>query len=1150
MKAGTFLIALVVFSLVLAACGGAGPEPTQSPVATTTPAPTETPVPDGTDIPTPGPTPTPETKVTPTLPKEATPTPGPLPTTSIKGNRPPVLDRVDRPPPIASLINIGTPATDGTTLVTGAPGAVPGSVQMMVATVEYGDHVLVTSSADGSFNASVISAPGATVQVRYNPYEPIGFGPEGSPEATNWPGTLIRMADAPASGSGTPFSSASSARTPEGAVLWAISGSVADRTLEAGDNVSASGTVRVYIPEGVTAPASLSEIGLTFGIDLIFDVDGKQGAAGSDFVSRLLTPTGLPIERTRGAVSARFYTAGLAFQRQGDALVASFDASVPLPSSLPPGTYRLYVTLGGIESTSLGKRSADPPGNILGFEEGTSGGATVALLTIGSPGAPRLSPALFVDSPNQGSRGTIADEDRGRYEFASRITTQPDAFIIEPRDPGDGQLIPYRLEPFFPFLSLADRTIPNAPIVPLDLPKGSLAVSVRTPSGTTEELGTSAILQTRTGQETTSAGFELNNGGGHPGDVLQLTTLSDAFAYRFAEYGGYTISLSGSASDIWGQDYPFSGTFQVWAAETLDVETASLPSTPFQVGDRLPAVANVYPGVPADIEMSLELHPIDGSPILTASANGIANRFGYFDGAGKTFEFNEAGEYILRVRASYTDNQGRLWMGTRRWGSGVAPVSPALIAHGRRGDDSQPISERRAWFNRAAIGVAPGPNHIGFPYHSGDIVWATDDDSLIMLVTVQDIPGQIANLIRERVDQSSFNREEFLERRTTGELPLLISTSNGLEATFSPADIDQWGYTYRAVERPGVRVREMVGTDSTKSPYWRFQDLYLAQRGMGVEGDRPNDIKWQFGAAVFKHPELGIGEVAIYGSLWVEIPGRGEQGVLDSRVFPPFQGAAGGPSGGPIMTLKGEEIDLFVMPTAVRPGGVLEVGDRFVFAGQVGPPLNSKVTVQVTSPSGVVHTTSGQANSIGYFSSPTRDFVVDEPGIWSVEVEVLHDGLTSAGPVEPPYPTGSVLGSTGGRYQFYVASEGAAQLDLGLPVLSFASDAPAEPVRFFPRIPEGWTNVEGVYTISMSGFILEEGTARQRGGVLEVAYDPRQLSRDFPNIDLRARHSHGAEGLSDEIFVSILLSGTNSSGQQAYAAKLLTLVGEDIYNLN
>ena len=39
-------------------------------------------------------------------------------------------------------------------------------------------------------------------------------------------------------------------------------------------------------------------------------------------------------------------------------------------------------------------------------------------------------------------------------------------------------------------------------------------------------------------------------------------------------------------------------------------------------------------------------------------------------------------------------------------------------------------------------------------------------------------------------------------------------------------------------------------------------------------------------------------------------------------------------------------------------------------------------------------------------------------------------------------------------------------------------------------------------------------------------------------------------GLSDEVFISVLLSGTDASGQPVHAAKVITLVGEDIYDLN
>ena len=317
-----------------------------------------------------------------------------------------------------------------------------------------------------------------------------------------------------------------------------------------------------------------------------------------------------------------------------------------------------------------------------------------------------------------------------------------------------------------------------------------------------------------------------------------------------------------------------------------------------------------------------------------------------------------------------------------------------------------------------------------------------------------------------------------------------------------------------------------------------------------MPGELPNDLKWQFGAAIFKRLDRGIGEVAIHASLWVEIPDSDPRG---SSVFPPFQGAAGGPSGGPIMTLKGEAIDLFILPTTVHPGAVLELGDRFVFAGQVGPPLASRVTYSVTSPSGASFGGAGQANAIGYYADPGGAFAVDEPGIWTVQVDVLHDGDTSAGPVEPPFPTGGVLGSRDGSYRFFVVDPAAPTLDAGLDHFNIAELEPEElvrdPIHFLLEVPTGWTNVEADYVIRMPGFILETGQATPANGRVGVAYDAVRLSADFPNIDLGQRRDQ-SKGLADEVMVTVYLSGRDASGAPVSAAKLLTLVGEDIYDLN
>ena len=937
-------------------------------------------------------------------------------------------------------------------------------------------------------------------------------------------------------------------------VFWAANGEVLTQNLETANSVRVLGTLSLYVPSDIEPPPTLS-LDVEFGLDIAFDAEGKQASSGSSFISRLLTPSGLPIERGIGGPGENlFYSTRVLLERKEGAMVGSISTNVPIPNDLPAGTYRLYITFfAGPHNDILGKVHEPDDRSDHQFKLSNEilrvRGAVVALIPRGLTQQPILSPMILANTVNQGGRGIISTDEQNRYQMANRIATQPEVFVVQPRSTGTGELIPYRLEPFFPYLAIGDRDFPITPLVPLDIPGGSLTIKVEGPSGTIEEFGPHPILQSITSQPATTQGHVLTLGGGNPGNILQFTTLSDDFVYYFSDYGRYKITVSGLVSDIWGQEYPFDGEFELWAAETLDLETSALPATPFQVGDELPAVVNIFPGIPAEVEMSFDLYPIDGGDLVSNSINGTANRFGYFDGGGEYFNIEDVGEYLVKVTAKYIDADGRLWIGVRRWGSAVASQSPALIAHGRRGDDTQEITERRAWFSRRSIGIPDGTgSHIFFPYHSGDIFWAVNNDAVNFSLSVQDPTELLTSILEERSHLSNLS-DPFQESVLLQELPLVISTQSGIEPTFSISEIDQWGYGYISVQRPGVRVRETIITSNIIG-YWRFQDQYLAQRGMGVAGDLQNDLKWMFGAVVFKVPNLGINEVAIYGSLWVEID---RFDSLGSRVFPPFQGAAGGPSGGPIMILNDKEIDLFIMPTAVRPGAILEVGDHFVFAGQVGPPLASTtVKVKATSPGGKIYEINGQSNPIGYFSSPADTFIVDEPGVWTVEVQALHDGLTSAGQVEPPYPTGDVLGSENGSFSIYVVPENTEVLDLGLPYLSFFSrisaDAP-KPIQLFPRIPDGWTDVEGVYTISMPGFILEQGKLTQEEGALGLKFQPLILRLDYPNIDFTSRQDEDTVGYSDEFFITILLNGTDFSGKKVFAAKIITIVGEDIYDL-
>jgi len=54
--------------------------------------------------------------------------------------------------------------------------------------------------------------------------------------------------------------------------------------------------------------------------------------------------------------------------------------------------------------------------------------------------------------------------------------------------------------------------------------------------------------------------------------------------------------------------------------------------------------------------------------------SGRANRFGYFHPSAGSIPIGQPGEYRVDVTASYVDDQGQLWMGSRTWGGVVAPL--------------------------------------------------------------------------------------------------------------------------------------------------------------------------------------------------------------------------------------------------------------------------------------------------------------------------------------------------------------------------------------------------------------------------------------------------------------------------------------------
>ena len=194
--------------------------------------------------------------------------------------------------------------------------------------------------------------------------------------------------------------------------------------------------------------------------------------------------------------------------------------------------------------------------------------------------------------------------------------------------------------------------------------------------------------------------------------------------------------------------------------------------------------------------------------------------------------------------------------------------------------------------------------------------------------------------------------------------------------------------------------------------------------------------------------------------------------------------------------------------------------------------------------SGKEYTVTGQANKVGYFYQPESDIIVDEPGVWLVEVQVLHDGLTSSGPTTEPYPTGSVLGAQGESYTIYVTEGEPTPLEALAPAEGMLkiSGPPIEPITFSGRVPDEFQNARFTYTIAMPGYILEQGEGEVEGREFALTYDPAELNKEYLNLDVTA-YDYPRPGLADQVWITVLFEADGRT-----LPLMFTLHGEEVFH--
>ena len=1188
----SFLLSAVVI-LALAACGGGNqiadtptpkakvmanaiveltptneppkPELTKPPTATemapaatptTLPTTTSTSMPTTTELapaatPTTLPTTTSTSMPTTPTPKPTVTGPGELvvPTTDTSGanwnNLSAAVNYRRISPPNAKAIKLEYDGIVGKVRVIGNPGAVPADTTVMVANLEVGGVTLVRADSAGAFETSVAASPGTHILIKQDPTgqqirlnnvvdeQLINEGPKS-------PGIILSI-PVPETKDGYGF--AGGARVPNKETVWVVEGSLSRIAFQDGDQATIDGKVSILTGTHIVGDQILGDIRYGFTGQIIGDENGLPMGPGGTFASNILTPTGLPI--LTGMNNGDIFNnncdgSPLNWRQEKDKSVLDFscDVNIDMYGGTPEGTYILWLKLHFPEDIP----NVNEDGKLLNL--GASGSGTqnmvaLAIVTVGSPKPVRLATTLFANLLQEGTRGGVwSRENESQFDIAPLTITNHNPVI--PRLDPYGDSLSHRLEPYAPLLGMVDRITPAVPFIGFDFSNSKLQINVERPDGKTDVLGPAPLGSYGVRTPILPGNNLIAGGGGHIVEIPQLLGWGDEFVYEFPLDGDYVLNLSGHVNDINGYIFEITGTYDLTVANSLDIETMLLPGTPFEVGGSLPVGLHVYPQVPADVDFTITQVGAD-NVVTLQRYKGVANESGYWDGEGKYFTFENAGEYKIDVEARYTSEDGALWVGRMVYGSAIATPDGPIIAHGRRGpDDIGSISPPWGFGSN----FEPGGHH-QFPFFTGDILWGIEGpdpnreemgpgDSVNPQLSFQalDIKHPLVARAIKQVppDNVGGDLSSFVK---AGQIPLATfvelnpdGSDKGLALGFRPEQLNLRAYSYTSAQRPGVRVRELIQGNDVGIAYWRFNDAYHMQSGNNPSGgDLPGDFKFLYGATVIRDIKVKEGIFAIYGSGWVLAR---DDDPLGSRFMPPFQGNAGGPNGGPLFNVHGRDVDMFFLPLGVTPGSVLEVGDIFRMAGPIMPTLPSKVEYTVTAPDGTSRTFEGRANAVGYYYVPVDDFKLDQPGLWTVELMVTHDGMTSAGPVQAPYPNGGLLTPDMRTFTFAVTDNGTKALDLVTdlirrsPLLWYAGAILN--ARFEATMPQGWTGETAHVSVTMPGIVLVEKDIRIENGVIRWLLKGEEMNQLANNFDYDG-------GLSDTITVTYYAE--EQSGRQA-----------------
>ncbi len=881
---------------------------------------------------------------------------------------------------------------------------------------------------------------------------------------------------------------------------WSSNVKVSTSAFKPGATVTVDATLKVspeHLKNLAGAGIKADNFCLLVTAERTFDSAGHLHFPTDQYMSTLLTPTGLPIEGgAQGAVTTRF---GGPFQTPLDLLVkvpvaatgliagggeVLLHTSGQLPASLPPGIYRLrldygvtqgnsYYTLNGDTFASMPFFRGQQPQSYFMSPAIPADGTTLAGATVtGSGIQPRIPWVLLNNYNSNGINGVVADEDQPYFAISSRRLIQDD--VILPLIDNTGKAIAYSLEPTF----LAD-TLDACWSIPWDYASGEISVAVTGPDGATVSLGKYPFIR----QSGTGA----------------TTGKSALTAWKPPAYGQYTVKATGWILDTSGNKYQAGGTYHFWIANRLTLATATFQGMPYPIGTTYGRDIAFSPPVPAKVTVTATLYPSsDPTQVTSATWSGTASMGGVFGAlqGSKTFTLSAPGEYSAHIVATYSDSSGTLWVSSMRHAGVVYDPNGPIVARGKKLAVGGNYLVQGNTMDEGYIDTTTDTEHlmhINFPYNPGDVLMIASDgqgaDKIIPTMTYE----FTANPQRNDAQLNGI-----------GISNVQIKTSNGYSPHMFPEYITDLVYYYGSAARPGFMGRFLVGETSIRAPYWPVSpNAFGGQINASPNGDSPGDIYRLLGAVVLRQKGAAPTYAGYIASAFL-LP----QGTNNNRVI--------APGSEELTSSTGQVGRVFLV--GPRPGMTYPVGTSFGVALQIDPILPVNITVTMNYPDGRTAQTSGVSDAFGSFSGPTK-FPLDIPGIYVYTISANWNGYPAVMPGLP---------STGGEIYVLEAQPPAGATGIQISTADGATFDPASGIHI-----TGTSSASQIhYTVVMPGAVLDQGNLTVTNGQFDYFFNPANLHTRAQTYDVVDRTT-GKPELGDVVHLS-LFSEEKTAGGQTY----------------